>query len=95
MRTAQYPKTCTMKTFYVLLMRDKRLLEEHSDFRSLQDLQYIAGPIQAKDYLKAAELAKRELRRRDRECKLDHGELTVIGHIEDGAYRPWFNPSCP
>ena len=36
-----------MKTFYVLLMRDASLLTSHEDFNTLQDLQYLAGPVKA------------------------------------------------
>lgn len=84
-----------MKTYFVLLMRDKRLLADHADFNSLQDLQYFAGPVQAKDYIEASKLAKRELRLADKRDGLEYTEITVIGHIKDGKYRPWFNQDFP
>ena len=84
-----------MKTYFVLLMRDANLLTSHEDFKSLQDLQYLAGPIQAKDYIEASKLAKRELRMADNRNGLEYGEITVIGHIKDGKYRPWFNRDFP
>ena len=47
-----------MKTYYyVLLLRPLRLLGT-LDFRTVQDLQYIAGPIYAVDEAQAAKLAK-------------------------------------
>ena len=84
-----------MKTFFVLLMRDKRLLDEHPDFNSLQDLQYLAGPIKAKDCIEAAKLAKRELRTADEKDGLHYIEITVLGHIDAGLYAPWFNHDFP
>lgn len=84
-----------MKTFFVLLMRDASLLTSHEDFSSLQDLQYFAGPVQAKDYTEASKLAKRELRTADKRYGLEYDEITVIGHIKDGKYRPWFNRDFP
>ena len=84
-----------MKTFFGLLMRDKRLLDEHSDFKTLQDLQYLAGPIKAKDCTEAAKLAKRELRAADEKDGLHYIEITVLGHIDAGLYAPWFNHDFP
>ena len=80
-----------MKKFYVLLMRDASLLTSHADFSSLQDLQYIAGPVGAHNPTEAAKLAKKELRKADASDGLYYGEVTVIGHITDGVYCPWFN----
>ena len=46
-----------MKTYYyVLLLRPLRLLGT-PDFKTAQDLQYIAGPIYAVDEVEAAKLA--------------------------------------
>ena len=84
-----------MRNFHVLLMRDKRLLDEHSDFKTLQDLQYLAGPIKAKDCIEAAKLAKRELRLADEKDGLHYIEITVLGHIDAGLYAPWFNHDFP
>ena len=84
-----------MKTFFVLLMRDKRLLDEHPDFKTLQDLQYLAGPVKAKGCIEAAKLAKRELRLADEKDGLHYIEITVLGHIDAGLYAPWFNHDFP
>ena len=79
-----------MKTyFYILLLRPLRLLGA-PDFKTPQDLQYIAGPIYAVDEVEAAKLAKTELAHADRDKSMK--EATVLGHIaEDGFYKPWFN----
>lgn len=79
-----------MKTFYVLLLRGIELLDEN-DFDSVQHLQYVAGPITATDEDDAAVQAKKELLRADRKNKVPKNETTVLGVIEDGIYRPWFN----
>ena len=84
-----------MKTFFVLLMRDASLLTSHEDFKTLQDLQYLAGPIKAKDCIEAAKLAKRELRLADEKDGLHYIEITVLGHIDAGLYAPWFNHDFP
>lgn len=76
--------------YYVLLMRDAELLRTDDSFESLQDLQYIAGPIEAKDELEAAKLAKRELRKADLKNKLDCS-AEVLGFIRKGEYYRWFN----
>ena len=77
-----------MKTFYVLLLRSTELLGSQ-DFDTVQHLQYIAGPIQATDENAAAELAQAELVVADR--KVPKKDTVVLGVIEDGSYRPWFN----
>ena len=77
-----------MKTFYVLLLRSTELLGSQ-DFGTVQHLQYIAGPIQATDENAAAELAQAELVVADR--KVPKKDTVVLGVIEDGSYRPWFN----
>jgi len=77
-----------MKTFYVLLLRSIELLGSQ-DFDTVQHLQYIAGPIQAADENAAAELAQAELVAADR--KVPKKGTVVLGVIEDGNYRPWFN----
>lgn len=79
-----------MKTFYVLLLRSIDLLGDN-DFGSVQDLQYIAGPIVAEDENEAATKAKKELLRADRKGKVPENHTTVLGVIEDGIYRPWLN----
>ena len=75
-------KTC------VLLLRPLRLLGT-PDFKTAQDLQYIAGPIYAVDEVEAAKLAKAELAHADRDKSMK--EATVLGHIAGGLYKPWFN----
>ena len=77
-----------MKTYYVLLLRPLRLLGT-PDFKTAQDLQYIAGPIYAVDEVEAAKLAKAELAHADKDKSMK--EATVLGHIEYGLYKPWFN----
>ena len=77
-----------MKTFYVLLLRSIELLGSQ-DFDTVQHLQYIAGPIQATDENAAAKLAQAELVAADR--KVPKKDAVVLGVIEDGSYRPWFN----
>lgn len=79
-----------MKTFYVLLLRGVDLLGQDG-FNSVQDLQYIAGPISAANEDSAATQAKIELLRGDRENKVPKNEATILGVIEDGIYRPWLN----
>ena len=76
--------------YYVLLMRDAELLRTDDSFESLQDLQYIAGPIEAKDEQEAAKLAKRELRKADLKDNLDCS-AEVLGYIRKGEYYRWFN----
>ena len=79
-----------MKTYYyILLLRPLNLLGT-PDFRTVQDLQYIAGPIYAVDEVQAAKLARAELARADKGRHMK--EATVLGHIaDDGFYKPWFN----
>lgn len=79
-----------IRTYHVLLLRDTALLGE-DEFKTVQDLQYIAGPISAKDEATAAVLAVKGLRSDDRGDGIDSGEITVLGHIEGGIYRPWLN----
>ena len=76
-----------MKT-YVILLRPLRLLGT-LDFNKVQDLQYVAGPIWAEDAAQAAKLAKAELAHADKDKSMK--EATVLGHIEYGLYKPWFN----
>lgn len=84
-----------MKTFYVLLLRSTKLLGS-DDFSSAQDLQYIAGPIEAADENDAAAKALTELKRADKkdlnkESYALRSETLVLGMIEDGIYWPWLN----
>ena len=81
-----------MKTFYVVLLRSLELLG-HPDFDTVQHLQYVAGPISAEGEDKAAEMAKAELVAADRKDKVPKKEYVVLGVIEDGLYKPWFNGS--
>ena len=74
--------------YYVLLLRPLRLLGA-PDFKTAQDLQYIAGPIYAVDEVEAAKLAKTELAHADKDKSIK--EATVLGHIAGGLYKPWFN----
>lgn len=79
-----------MKTYYyVLLLRPLHLLGT-PDYKTVQDLQYISGPIYAVDEGQAAKLAKAKLAHADNDNSMK--EATVLGHIaDDGFYKPWLN----
>lgn len=77
--------------YHVLLMRDVSLLEMcPGHFKTVQDLQYLAGPINANSELEAADKARQELVKADKRDNL-RTTYTVLGHINRGKYKPWLN----